>query len=104
MRRGSRWSGGAWSQLPAVESVDRRWNTEYSRMRLTGIRCGFRSLRDGGTAGGCDGTQTGTAPPNRRGRRPGSRFWAKMDIKEAPAATGPELAKPATPQSPRLRF
>ena len=38
------------------------------------------------------------------GRRPGSRSWAKMDIKEARAATGPELARPATPRSPRPRF
>ena len=28
------------------------------------------------------------------GRRPGPRFWAKMEIKEARAATGPELASP----------
>ena len=38
------------------------------------------------------------------GRRPGSRSWAKMDIKEAWAAAGPELARPATPRSPRPRF
>ena len=31
------------------------------------------------------------------GGRPGSRSWAKMDIKEARAAPGPERAKPATP-------
>ena len=32
------------------------------------------------------------------GRRPGSKSWAKMDIKEARAATGPERARAATPR------
>ena len=32
------------------------------------------------------------------GRRPGSRSWAKMDIKEARATPGPERARPATRQ------
>ena len=36
------------------------------------------------------------------GRRPESRSWAKLDIKEARAATGPELARPLRRGSPGL--